>query len=170
MNRSGLALCNINSIDMNNESIKILVIYALTKRPYRKRNWSHIWSIKSVLRIWRSRYFGVEGKATLFKDFSNLKNDTTWFNKMFTKCICRTLNLIQIKVMWLGKQTKIKHSLLKKKLQKLFAWMLLYFDSFFVSDMSRGFWAGWYIRWIHERLAKIGAKWVIFPSLCLQML
>ena len=38
MNGSRLALCNINSIDMNNESIKILVIYALTKRPYRKRN------------------------------------------------------------------------------------------------------------------------------------
>ena len=119
MNGSRLALCNINSIDMNNESIKILVIYALTKRPYRKRNWSHIWSIKSVLRIWRSRYFGVEGKATLFKDFSNLKNDTTWFNKMFTKCICRTLNLIQIKVIWLGKQAKIKYPLLKKKNTKI---------------------------------------------------
>ena len=37
MNGSRLALCNINSIDMNNESIKILVIYARNKKTIQKK-------------------------------------------------------------------------------------------------------------------------------------
>ena len=64
-----VALCEVNSIDLAQETIKILGIhFSYNKKLREEKNFvSHIKSIENLLKIWKIRTLSIEGKINIFK-------------------------------------------------------------------------------------------------------
>ena len=64
-----VALCEVNSIDLAQETIKILGLhFSYNKKLRDEKNFvSHIKSIENLLKIWKMRTLSIEGKINIFK-------------------------------------------------------------------------------------------------------
>ena len=64
-----MALCEVNSIDLAQETTKILgLLFSYNKKLREEKNFvSHIKSIENLLKIWKMRTLSIEGKINIFK-------------------------------------------------------------------------------------------------------
>ena len=64
-----VALCEVNSIDLAQETIKILGLhFSYNKKLRDEKNFvSHIKLIQNLLKIWKMRALSIEGKVNIFK-------------------------------------------------------------------------------------------------------
>ena len=63
------ALCEVNSIDLAQVTIKILGLhFSYNKKLRDEKNFvSHVKSIENLLKIWQMRTLSIEGKIKIFK-------------------------------------------------------------------------------------------------------
>ena len=64
-----VAICEVNSIDLAQETIKILGLhFSYNKKLIDKKSFvSHIKSIENLLQIWKMRTLSIERKINIFK-------------------------------------------------------------------------------------------------------
>ena len=64
-----VAICEVNSIDLAQETIKILGLhFSYNKKLIDEKNFvSHIKSIENLLQIWKMRTLSIERKINIFK-------------------------------------------------------------------------------------------------------
>ena len=67
-----VALCGMQCINLNEETVKILEIHFSYKKKLEKEKYfnNHIAKIENVLKIWRMRDSTIEGKTVTFKSLA----------------------------------------------------------------------------------------------------
>ena len=114
LNGIQVALCGMKSVNLNNETVKILGVHFLHNKNLEqdKKFSEHIVKIESILKLWRMRQLTLEGRITVFKSLAISK---VIHLLLITKLHNNTIDLmykIQKNFIWQGKKAKIKHSTL----------------------------------------------------------
>ena len=109
-----VALCGMQSVDLRNESIKILGTYfSYDKELEQSKNFvEHISQIQNVLKMWRMRQLSLEGRITVFKSLAVSKIIHLAMTTSIHKSTITQLENIQRDFIWQGKKPKIKHDTL----------------------------------------------------------
>ena len=108
-----VALCEVNSIDLAQETIKILGLhFSYNKKLREEKNFvSHIKSIENLLKIWKMRTLSIEGKINIFKALAISKIVHLAMVIDVPSDIVQILVKMQDTFLW-GDKPKIKHGTL----------------------------------------------------------
>ena len=108
-----VALCEVNSIDLAQEMIKILGLhFSYNKKLGEEKNFvSHIKSIENLLKIWKMRTLSIEGKINIFKALAISKIVHLAMVIDVPSDILQILVKMQDTFLW-GDKPKIKHGTL----------------------------------------------------------
>ena len=100
-------------VNLNNETVKILVHFSYNKNLEQDKNLSeNIVKIGKILKLWRMRQLTLEGRITVFKSLGVSK---VIHVLLITKLHNNTIDLLhkmQRNFIWQGKRGKSKHSTL----------------------------------------------------------
>ena len=109
-----VALCELKSLDLTKESIKILGVHiSYNKKLQDDINFCMaVKNICNVIKLWRMRHLSLEGKITIFKSLALSKIVYMALLTIVPKSIMEELNEIQKKFLWSNKKCKIKHGTL----------------------------------------------------------
>ena len=109
-----LALCGMKSVNLNNETIKVLgTHFSYNKILEKEKNFRYnIESIQTILKIWRMRNLSLLGKITVFKSLAISKIIHLALITTLDKTMINHLEKIQRDFIWDGKPPKIKHAVL----------------------------------------------------------
>ena len=104
----------MKSVDLRNESIKILGTYfSYNKELEQEKNFlEHISQIQNVLKAWRMRHLSIEGRIIVFKSLAISKIVHLAMTSCLHKATINQLEKIQKDFIWQGKNAKIKHQTL----------------------------------------------------------
>ena len=108
------ALCKLKSIDLTQQTIKILGIhfsYNITLRD--EKNVTHsVTNIEKLLHVWCQRTLTLEGKITIFKTLAISKIVYISYLSSVPNFIINELKKLQNHFLWNGKRPKVKHETL----------------------------------------------------------
>ena len=109
-----VALCGMECINLNENTIKILGIhYSYDKILENEKNFKkHILNIEGILKIWRLRNLTLEGEIIVFKTLALSKITHLALVKTIPKSTIEQLNKIQKGFIWNSMKPKIKQSTL----------------------------------------------------------
>ena len=108
-----VALCEVNSIDLVQETIKNLGLHFSYNKKLReeKKFVSHIKSIENLLKIWKMRTLSIEGKINILKALAISKIVHLAMVIDAPSDIIQILVKMQDTFLW-GDKPKIKHGML----------------------------------------------------------
>ena len=108
------ALCGLKSIDLTQQTIKILGIhfsYNINLRD--ETNFTNtVKKIETLLRVWCQRSLTLEGKITIFKTLAISKIVYIAYLSSVPNYVIKELNKIKNHFLWNGKRAKIKYETL----------------------------------------------------------
>ena len=97
-----VALCGLKSLDLTNESIKILGVH-ISYNAKLQDDINFCMTVKNicnVIKLWRMRHLSLEGKITIFKSLALSKIVYLAVLTIAPKSIIEELNEIQKKFLW----------------------------------------------------------------------
>ena len=108
------AVCGLKSVDLSNDTIKILGIhFSYSKKVQMQNNFiSTIKKIQQVLRLWNSRMLTLEGRIMIFKTLAISKIVYRDLITNVPKVIVQELQKNTKKFLWQNSRPKIKHKTL----------------------------------------------------------
>ena len=111
---ANVALCGMKTLDLVNESIKILGIHiSYNKSHQNDLNFCEtVKNMCNVLNLWKMRHLTIEGKITVFKSLAISKIVYLSLLTSVPKCITDELKIIQKSFLWGKKKPKNKHQTL----------------------------------------------------------
>ena len=113
LNGVQVALCGMKYANLNNKTVRKLVLFLYNKNLEQNKNFSeHIVKIENILKLWRMRQLTLEGRITVLK---SLVVSKVIHLLLITKLHNNTIDLlykIQKHFIWQRKKAKIKHSTL----------------------------------------------------------
>ena len=114
------ALCGMKSVDLTNNSMKILGIhFSYNKELKLERNFiGTVRKIEKLLGIWRQRSLTLEGKIVIFKTLAISKIVYISYLSETPNIIIENLEKLQNDFLWNGKRAKINHNTLCNKFSK----------------------------------------------------
>ena len=114
LKRVRVALCGMQCINLNEETVTILGIhFSYNKKLEEEKNFNnHIATIQNVLRACRMRDLTIEGKIVIFKSLAISKIVHLALIKTVPIFAVQQLNIIKKNFIWQGKKLKIKQSTL----------------------------------------------------------
>ena len=106
-----VALCGMECVNLENDTIKILGIhYSYNQALENDQNFTdQIIKIENVLKLWRSRSLNLEGKITVFKSLALSKIIHLALVKTIPNTTIEELNKIQKNFIWNNSKPKIKN-------------------------------------------------------------
>ena len=109
-----LAACSILYINLNNDTLKILLTYFCYNEKLKEENIFHktVTNIQCVLKIWKMRNLTLEGKIIIFKTISISNIVFQSFIITAPKHSINELEKIQKAFLWKNATPKIKHEIL----------------------------------------------------------
>ena len=115
MKGAKVALCNMRSVNLHKDTIKIFGIHYLYNRQLENdENFKkYIAKIENVLKLWRARNLSLEGKVTVFKSLALSKITHLALVKTIPPSITDQLNKTQKNFIWNWLNPKIKNSTMK---------------------------------------------------------
>ena len=111
---ANVALCGMKTLNLVNESIKILGIHiSYNKSLQNDLNFCEtVKNMCNVLNLWKMRHLTIEGKITVFKSLAISKIVYLSLLTSVPKSITDELKIIQKSFLWGKKKPKIKHQTL----------------------------------------------------------
>ena len=108
------ALCGVKSIDLTQQTIKILGIHFSYNRTLcDEKNFTNtVKKIESLLNVWCQRSLTLEGKITIFKTLAISQVVYVAYLSSVPALVVKELKKIQNHFLWNGKRAKLKHETL----------------------------------------------------------
>ena len=114
LKRVNVALCGMECVNLEKDTIKILGIhYSYNQALENDQNFTdQINKIENVLKLWRSRSLNLEGKITVFKSLALSKIIHLALVKAIPNTTVEEVNKIQKNFIWNNSKPKIKNCIL----------------------------------------------------------
>ena len=113
LNEVQMALCGMKCVNLNNETMKILVHFSYNKNLEQDKSFSErIVKIESILKLWCIRQLTLEGRITVFTSLAIFKFIHLLLITKLHDNIIDLMYKIKKQFIWQGEKAKIKHSTL----------------------------------------------------------